>query len=370
VNVETSAPFEASFGSGETGLVGTVEVAVIDNDGNVVIGPTTTNITEEIIGGVPVGIYTWNAPAAPAVVGQYVIVWSPHGDWDPQEASTPDELVVLEAGTVGTLPPIPAPVEGGLPSGPASAWTTGDAVALCCSAEIGTDTSVFDESIDEASQLLFELSGRRFLGLASKTVRPHCRCGCTYCQVLSRGHVIDTGGGAGCCENSCEPSRVLLSGYPVREITQVMIDGDVLAESEYGLYRWRWLIRRNNGFWPHNQNLTLADTEDGTWSVSYTYGKNPPLAGQAAAAELACEIYKQCAVGDCELPTGVSRITRQGITIERLAFTAWGLQNGVWRTGLRRVDAFLNAYNPHRLSRRPSVWSPASHMQYARPELT
>ena len=93
--IASSAPFEASFGSGQTGLLGTCSVAVLDNDGLTVIGPTVFNITEESVGGTPVGIYTWNCPAAPGTSGQYVIVWSPDGTWNPQTASTPDELVVM-----------------------------------------------------------------------------------------------------------------------------------------------------------------------------------------------------------------------------------------------------------------------------------
>lgn len=365
--VEAAAPFEAVFASGVSGQVGTVEVALIDNDGNVVIGPTTNDITEAVIDATSTGLYTWNCPAAPATLGQYTIAWSIDGLWDPETLSTPDELVVVAAGATDTGGAIPVPADGGIPFGPAQAWATVDDVALCCSADVGTDYSVYQDSIDAASQLLFELSGRLFVGLKEKTVRPFCRCGCTRCQVLSRGHVI--GDAAHCCEDACAPGRILLSGYPVREITQVKIDGAVLADTEYRLDNYRWAVRKNGYVWPWYQNFTIDDTEEGTWSISYTYGQPPPLAGQSAATELACELYKACSGGsgiDCALPTGVSRVSRQGIVIERLAFTAWGTQEGIWRTGLPRVDAFLNAYNPSRLQRRPTFWGPASHMQYAR----
>ena len=56
--VGSSEPFEAVFGDGTPGLVGTVEVAVQDGDGNTVIGPTTANITEEVVSAVPTGVYT------------------------------------------------------------------------------------------------------------------------------------------------------------------------------------------------------------------------------------------------------------------------------------------------------------------------
>lgn len=376
--VQISQPFEAVFTSGVSGQVGTVEVAVIDNDGVVVIGPTTNDITEAVIDGVNTGLYTWNCPAAPAAVGQFTIAWSIDGLWDPETLSTPDELLIVSESTDGLLPPIPADDDVVPPFCFGTAWTTSYDVSLCCSAEVGTDYSIFDSSVSEASQVLFELSGRRFLGECQKTVRP---CSQRYCgfQVLSRGHVIgwddrqwswaDT---RGC---GCHPlSTVLLSGYPVREITQVKINGDVVDSATYRLDERRYLTRVRDPlepdvalYWPSCQWLDLPDTEDGTFSVTYTYGINPPLLGKLAAAEFACELYKSCidGVGDCALPTGTTRVIRQGVVIERLAFSAWGLQTGIWRTGLPKVDAFLNAYNPHNLRRRPSTWGPDGK-QYAR----
>jgi hypothetical protein len=82
------------------------------------------------------------------------------------------------------------------------------------------------------------LSGRQFSGLCERTVRPPCdSCYCGY-QILSRGYVIgpwDYGypllSYCDQCLISCSPSMVKLAGYPVREITQVKIDGDVVASS-------------------------------------------------------------------------------------------------------------------------------------------
>ena len=60
----------------------------------------------------------------------------------------------------------------------------------------------------------------------------------------------------------------------------------------------------------------------------------------------------------------MTRITRQGITIDRLAFTSWAYQSGKWQTGLPLVDVFLMAYNKGGLQRRPTFWSPGRR-QYA-----
>ena len=255
-------------------------------------------------------------------------------------------------------------------AGPCSPWITGDDVAECCNVETSS-AALFDTVAEQASDLLFEISGRLYAGeCGPRTVRPPCdSCYCGY-QVLSRGYVIgpwDFGYPLMLCDScllACEPSLVKLAGDPVREITEVLIDGNVVAPTEYRIFNDRYLQRLNDARWPVQQNLTLADTEEGTWSVTYTYGADPPSLGVSAAAQIACELYKQCSGSDCALPQGTTRVTRQGITIDKLAFTAWSYRDRRWNTGLALVDAFLASVNPAGLQRRPTVWSPGKR-QYA-----
>lgn len=362
---EASQPFENVLGQGTAGLVGTLAVKVVDNDGATTIGPTTANITE-----VAPGVYAWNAPAAPAALGSYTIIWSDDGSFD-EDTNTIEELVVV-ASLTESLPPVPAPDDATPVAGPCASWLTGDDVVECCQlAEdtVGTFTSLLDDVAGVASQLLYEFSGRRFSGLCSRTVRPcHTDCSCGI-QVLSRGHVVSPNGTWPCAGIHCgcqSLSRVLLSGY-VREVTQVKIDGDVVAASGYRVDENRWLTRLDGERWPACARLDLADTEEGSFSVTYTYGVPVPLMGVEAAKELACQVFAQCSgVGECKLPRGATRVTRQGVTIER-QFFRFDPQAKAWRTGLVLVDAFLNAVNPYGLRRRPAIWSPASHLQYARP---
>jgi hypothetical protein len=167
------------------------------------------------------------------------------------------------------------------------------------------------------------------------------------------------------CMISCSPSRVKLAGYPVRAITQVLINGDVVSPAEYTIWNKRFLTRLDDQRWPVAQDLTLADTEDSTFAITYTYGRDVPELGVMAAAQLGCELYKACGSTDtCALPNGTTRVTRQGIVIEKLAFTSWAYRDGSWRTGLPLVDAFLSDTNRAGLLRRPTFWSPGKH-QYA-----
>lgn len=379
--VEASAPFEATYETGQTSLVPGLEIAIEDNDGNTVYGPTTAGIAELVIGGQPSGSYAAQIPAAPATLGQYAILWSNDGSFDPSAGSGIDDLVVVAAGETGTLPPIAPPVDGGLQVGPCTAWTTTDEVAACCTEiDAGSDPDEFFElATDTASQELFALSGGIYAGLCQKTVRP-CQtdCGCGM-QVLSRGHVIYgpswNGLGWDCDDRPCgcaSLSTVKLSGYPVREIVQVKIGGDVVDPDTYRLDGYRFLVRVRDPAepdialrWPACQMMDLPDSEDGTFSVIYTHGMNPPLLGQQAAQQLACEIAKQCSGAECKLPSGVSQITRQGVRFDRAFFRVDPVTKA-WRTGLTLVDAFLNTYNPNGLTRRPMISSPSSQVRYAR----
>lgn len=231
--------------------------------------------------------------------------------------------------------------------GPCSAWITAEDVADACEA---LDTSGGVEAYEpyalEASQVLFELSGRRFTGLCGPiTVRP-CEPG-AYC---SPAHPC------GCCFLS----RIRLSGYPVRQVVEVKIDGALVDPAEYRLDRYRYLARLPDADgqrqrWPACQRLDLDDTEEGTFSVSYTYGQEPPLAGLNAAQELACQLAAASPEGDggeCELPEGTVRVTRQGVTIDMERFVEEGI------AALPAVALFLQAYNPNRLRRRSAVWTP------------
>src|SRR5262245_26071858 len=166
-------------------------------------------------------------------------------------------------------------------------------------------------------------------------------------------------------------SRVLLSGYPVTEIVEVKIDGVAVNPDEYRLDEWRWLTRMRDPsnptvpqLWPSCQILDLADTESGTFSVTYKAGIEPPLEGKAAAAALACELVKACTGGDCNLPSNAVRIVRSGGTIDKLEPLAIALLSGA--TGVPAIDSFMAAWNPNRLRRRPAVYTPGNP-QYARP---
>ena len=364
---EPGAVFEAIYDAGQAGLAGNLAVAIHDDQDNVVFGPTTLQIVELIVDGEPTGSYR-GMLTAPVTIEHYTIHWSNDGSFDPLSGGAVEDLDVQN--TSLNLPSLGAEVGAVL----CSSWTTTDDVLACCSAEIGSNTDFLDASMVAASELLYEASGHRYPGVCERTVRP-CRIDSCLCgtQVLSRGHLVGWDGACwGGFDCGCQPqSRVKLAGY-VRSITEVKIDGVAIDDTEYFVQEHRWLVHRAPGRWPSCQAVDREDNEDGTWSVTYEFGKPPPVSGQLAAASLACEILKSCTPGvECALPDGVVRITRQGITLERSFFVRQQLgQNRIaaWATGIGAVDMFLNTFNPAGIRRRGTVWSPSSRNRYARPE--
>lgn len=376
---EQNHNFEAPYVSGIPGLVGTVAIQVVDNQGAIAFGPSTAGIIETPASS---GVYAATILAA-WDPGQYTVVWSFDGSFD-ADTNAIDGLITYEEGADPTLPPLPAPTgSDSLADGPCSSWTTDDEVVECCSADFpsGSEESL-EFAISQASAILYRLSGRRYAGTCEKTVRPCPSRGCGGFQILSRGHIVWpenrwgwTGsnwswpGYSGC---GCSPlDRIKLDGYPVRAIIQVKIDGDIiLPANNWRLDKDRYLTRLadvdgNPQYWPACQRMDItSDNEVGTFSVRYSWGQDPPWDGMAAASQLACEIFKACSSngsGDCALPSGVRRITRSGVTIDFLSTLAWfrsTVDGKGFKTGLSLVDAFLNSVNPTGQTRRPVIVTP------------
>lgn len=356
----------------------TVTFTVIDPDGGTTeyVWETDENVTNPTVGlfvcsldpQLPPGDYRWGC------VGTGAVVAADNGTF----TVLPD----------GSLPPVYATVAE---YGPCSGWISGDDVAAFDSTlGVGSSTYLLDDAASMASQLMYTLTARQFPGVCQRKVRP-CRntCSCFGSDPALGGltpwfwpstlSAYWWGGWSWIneCGDSCgcgSESYIKLAGYPVRRILEVLVDGNPLVEGvDYRLDGRRNVIRLadttttppTDRFWPACQNLSLPDTFPGTFSVTYEWGAMPPELGKQAAAQLAVELWRASPSnqGDCRLPTKVTKIVRQGITMERIVPLAELLTTGA--TGLPLVDAFIAMVNPQGAKRRSAVFSP-DVQQFAR----
>jgi hypothetical protein len=141
-------------------------------------------------------------------------------------------------------------------------------------------------------------------------------------------------------------------------VLSVKVDGAIVPPASYRVVGDEVLRRIDGESWPRSQNLDIADTEPDTFSVTFTYGREVPIAGQRAAAALACQLglaLNPATADKCKLPKRITSITRQGVSwtvIDPWEFLDKG------KVGIYDVDVFLAGFNPNRLQRRAVALSP------------
>lgn len=212
---------------------------------------------------------------------------------------------------------------------PCAVWATEDDLPESADSR-AIKPEVLERAFAVASDVLYNITGRRWGGVCDDTYRP-C-CGCDY----------------GSCE--CRPANTLdLPGRPVVAIAELKVDGVAWDPATYEVRDRRWLVTVRDPstgvrpIIPRCQDLTLPTTEVGTVEVSYSYGSLPPQAGITSCAVLAYEFalaWTPALANQCRLPRRVTSITRQGITvamIDPLSLFEKGL------TGIADVDLWTSA---------------------------
>lgn len=237
----------------------------------------------------------------------------------------------------------------------------------CCPEWATLPDEVKAEATATAEMILWALSGRQF-SVCPRTIRPCAepRQGSLWAEVNAAamgggawmtpyvlgGAWFNTCGCAGGC--GCGPSSQLVLPRPVNTVTQVKIDGVALAPADWALLSGA-LIRTDGGAWPVWQNMSLPGTEPGTFEITLTVGTPVPAGGNMAAGRLACELAKACQGKPCALPSRVTEISREGVTMTLLDPQDY-LEDGL--TGINTVDQWLAAVNPYKQRQPSMVWSP------------
>jgi hypothetical protein len=242
-----------------------------------------------------------------------------------------------------------------------SAWATPADIPETIKAKVGISDVEWLGPLMRASELLYMMSGRRWLGggceetavLRSTPPRPgegtwpyHASWGACGCWVHAEwidgqpynlthrpyGHVG-------------QPFAVRLPRAPVTSVSSVKIDS--VTFTGWQLLSSGWLERVDGKPWPVCGGLT---------EVTYQFGIAPPSGGRDAAVAWAVQIAMDWfGVEGCELPTRTTSVTRQNVTIE-MASSAEILREG--GTGVYLVDVWLRAVNPDSRPQRAGVWSP------------
>lgn len=254
--------------------------------------------------------------------------------------------------------------------GPCAPWPLDTS---CCSEWSTYDPSLQTAATAWASEILYALSGRRF-GTCPVTVRPcgsNCRRGfgwMTWPVTLDGGSADAAGGwfpyvdAAGVWRNcacvgacSCAARCELILPGPVASITEVSVDGVVVAPSGYRVDNGRILVRTDGECWPECQDFNeSSELAEDTFFVTYERGEAVPVGGQIAAGKLACEYAKACTTG-CKIPGNLASLTRQGVEVQVLDPAAT-LTDGY--TGIHDVDLWLRSVNPFKRVQRPRLYSP------------
>lgn len=253
--------------------------------------------------------------------------------------------------------------------GPCAPYVTADDILECEDCATGISEARADVAASVASRVMFLATGRKFPGSCEIVGRP---CGCNHCagfyQDMGWGVIIGPGGSytcGGACGEQCGCtwlSQLDLGDWlPVQTISEVKVDGVVLDPSDYRLDDNRYLVRVDGDSWPTCQNLTLADTEIGTWSVTFTWGLDASDLVVEGTRALACEIAKACTPGTkCALPQRITSITRQGMSaafIDPQEFLTAAPGQPV-RTGIYLADLAIAQENPHGLDSEPAFINP------------
>lgn len=192
------------------------------------------------------------------------------------------------------------------------------------------------DAIDDASLILFYLTGKQFYGTCEATVRPGC-----------------LGGGCVC---GCTPHQVNLGLWPVTELISVRYDGTVYTGSDltdtFHINDYRY-VARNDGdlFLSGNQWAIAGGSEDTdanshVFEVTFNHGIKIPRLLTRAARELACQFVTACCDKPCKLPERVTSIQRRGLSMDVASATDL-LKDG--RTGIYAVDLAIQVFNPSKL---------------------
>lgn len=202
------------------------------------------------------------------------------------------------------------------------------------------------DAIDDASTVLYYLTGKQFAGTCQATVRPGCLSGSCWC--------------------GCTPHQVNLGVWPVTELISVRYGGTLYTGSAatdlFHINDWHYLAR-NDGerFLSGNQWAQAGGVHDNASPDGYVFEatvkhgiKIPRLMTRATKA-LACQFIEASCGKECDLPARVTSVVRAGISMNIASVV--DLLNDE-KTGIYEVDLAIHVFNPSKLQSPSFAWHP------------
>lgn len=161
--------------------------------------------------------------------------------------------------------------------------------------------------------------------------------------VLDGGRVRNVGCTCPGPDCACGPVERVELPAPVHQVVSVVIDGVELPPDAYRVMDRRWLVRRDGKPWPSCQQPTADPGEPGSFVVALWVGTRPPLSAVAPMGVLTCELLKRCdGDGDCRLPSGTTRVQREGLDYEITRPS----DPAAWLDVLPEVRSWVALHNP------------------------
>lgn len=234
-----------------------------------------------------------------------------------------------------------------------SAWATLDDLpegCPCRSTGSGSDEpsdDVLEELLMQASEAMWVALAYPTLGPCERTVYPCLNRG-TYWPSAQRRYTMLRAGACDCC--GCD--AVWLEG-PVADVTEVIVDGDVVDPGDYELHA-NFKLVRVNGSWPAGG----GPVSDQAFQITYEMGAPVPTLVRDAVVELTNELWlSRCGEHDGRIPNAVSSLSTPGVG---MSFRRNEVAKAAREAGesLPKVYQALSTYNPTAARLRTFVWSP------------
>lgn len=205
----------------------------------------------------------------------------------------------------------------------------------CGLADLDPESPVFLSSVATASSIMTRLSAYT-VGVCEAEIRPLTLC--PECRTW-------------CCGGA---DALYLKGpfnIPVWDVTRVRLGAD-----EYPTTSWRFdretrmLYRVPPDVWPKRDEKWSAPGEGEAFVVDAEIGTPPDAWALDVCARLVKELYLSCTGSKCRLPSNVTTVTSQGISVR--------LRDDEVNTFIPELGAWMNAVNPHNARLPGAVFSP------------